>query len=134
ARRRAHRRAGRRQNASSMKDRAGRRYAIGAASGVGSAILFGLSAPFAKVLLPKASPWLLAGLLYLGAGLGLSVIRLLAHARRSSESPDHLRREDLPRLLAIMVAGGAVGPVLLLAGLTRISGVVGSLLLNLEAV
>jgi drug/metabolite transporter (DMT)-like permease len=45
-----------------------------------------------------------------------------------------LRRGDFPRLLAIAVTGGAVGPVLLLVGLARVSGVVGSLLLNLEAV
>jgi drug/metabolite transporter (DMT)-like permease len=117
-----------------MTGRAGRRYAIGAASGLGSAILFGLSAPLAKVLLPKVSPWLLAGLLYLGAGVGLSIIRLLAHLRPGVDTSDLLRREDLPRLLVIVVAGGALGPVLLLVGLTRVSGVVGSLLLNLEAV
>lgn len=40
----------------------------------------------------------------------------------------------MPRVAAIAIAGGAVGPVLLLIGLTRVSGVVGSLLLNLEAV
>src|SRR5712671_2702202 len=117
-----------------MKVRADRRFALGAVSGLGSAILFGLSAPFAKVLLPKASPWLLAGLLYLGAGLGLSMMRLVTHARQSGNGPDRLRRADLPRLFAIIVAGGAVGPVLLMVGLTRVSGVVGSLLLNLEAV
>jgi len=117
-----------------MKIRAGRGYAMGAVSGLGSAILFGLSAPFAKVLLPQTSPWLLAGLLYLGAGLGLSILQWVVHGRHHNDRRDRLRREDLPRLLAIIVAGGAVGPVLLLVGLTRVSGVVGSLLLNLEAV
>jgi drug/metabolite transporter (DMT)-like permease len=117
-----------------VKVLARRRYALGAASGLGSAILFGLSAPLAKILLPKASPWLLAGLLYLGAGVGLSVMRWVTYVRQSGDSPDRLRREDLPRLLAIVVFGGAIGPVLLLAGLTRVSGVIGSLLLNLEAV
>lgn len=100
-------------------------------SGLGSAVLFGLSAPVSKVLLPQVSPWLLAGILYLGAGLGLSLIRL---ARPQSERTDRLRREDLPRLMAIILTGGAVGPVLLLIGLARVPGVVGSLLLNLEAV
>lgn len=112
----------------------GRTYALGAVSGVTSAILFGLSAPLAKLLLPNASPWLLAGLLYLGAGFGLSIIRMITHAGANADAADGLRRRDLPRLLAIAVAGGAVGPVLLLVGLTRVSGVVGSLLLNLEAV
>ena len=108
-----------------------RRFTAGALSGLGSAILFGLSAPLAKVLLPQASPWLLAGLLYLGAGVGLSLLRL---AMTQNSRADRLRREDVPRLLAIILSGGAVGPVLLLVGLTRVSGVVGSLLLNLEAV
>ena len=107
---------------------------IGAISGLGSAILFGLSAPFSKILLPQASPWLLAGLLYLGAGLGLSIARMLSHGRHTDDAADRLRRKDLPRLLAIVLTGGAVGPVLLMVGLTRVSGVVGSLLLNLEAV
>jgi drug/metabolite transporter (DMT)-like permease len=117
-----------------MTTRPGRRYALGAASGLGSAVLFGLSTPFAKVLLPRVSPWLLAGLLYLGAGLGLSIVRFLAKTRQGGEPSDRLRREDLPQLLAIVATGGALGPVLLLVGLTRVSGVVGSLLLNLEAV
>jgi drug/metabolite transporter (DMT)-like permease len=80
------------------------------------------------------SPWLLAGLLYLGAGLGLSIVRLATHSGQSGDGADHLQREDLPRLLVIILAGGAAGPVLLFVGLTRVSGVVGSLLLNLEAV
>jgi drug/metabolite transporter (DMT)-like permease len=80
------------------------------------------------------SPWLLAGLFYLGAGLGLSIVRLATHSGQSGDGGDHLQREDLPRLLVITLAGGAAGPVLLLVGLTRVSGVVGSLLLNLEAV
>ena len=98
-----------------------------------SAILFGLSAPTAKLLLPGASPWLLAGLLYLGAGLGLTLVRLITQTRTATAT-DRLQRKDLSRLAAIVLAGGAVGPVLLLIGLTRVSGVVGSLLLNLEAV
>jgi drug/metabolite transporter (DMT)-like permease len=111
-----------------------RTFGRGALAGVASAVLFGLSAPVAKLLLPNASPWLLAGVLYLGAGLGLSIIRAVTHHRGNSEAPDRLRRGDLSRLVAICVAGGAAGPVLLLLGLSRVSGVVGSLLLNLEAV
>jgi hypothetical protein len=37
-----------------------------------SAILFG-SVPFSKQLLSNIDPWLLAGLLYIGSGLGLSI-------------------------------------------------------------
>jgi drug/metabolite transporter (DMT)-like permease len=110
-----------------------RRYGVGAAAGIGAAVLFGVSAPVAKLLLPGASPWLLGGLLYLGAGFGLSAVRLLA-ARQRKQRTDHLQRRDVPLLAAIVVSGGVAGPVLLMVGLTRVSGVVGSLLLNLEAV
>lgn len=116
-----------------MTERVRRNFGLGALCGTASAILFGLSAPVAKLLLPGASPWLLAGLLYLGAGLGLSLIRLASHVRGEA-SAEPIQRTDMPRLIAIAVAGGAIGPVLLMIGLTRVSGVVGSLLLNLEAV
>jgi drug/metabolite transporter (DMT)-like permease len=59
---------------------------------------------------------------------------MLSHDRHTGDAADRLQRKDLPRLLAIVLTGGAVGPVLLMVGLTRVSGVVGSLLLNLEAV
>src|SRR3954452_23790337 len=88
-----------------MRTRHTRQFAIGAASGLGSAVLFGLSAPLAKLLLPNAAPWLLAGLLYLGAGIGLSVIRLIARAQPGGDASDRLRRQDRPRLFAIVVAG-----------------------------
>jgi len=104
-------------------------HARGIASGLGAAVLFGLSTPFAKLLLPSSGTFMLAGLLYLGAGIGLTVIAPFRGAGR--EAP--LRRGDLPTLGAMVVAGGIVGPLLLLAGLARLPGGEASLLLNLEA-
>jgi drug/metabolite transporter (DMT)-like permease len=94
-----------------------------------SAALFGASTPFVKLLLGGGlDPWLLAGLLYLGAGLGLG---LTALARGGGiEAP--LRRRDLPRLALITTIGGILGPVLLMLGLAQISASTASLLLNLE--
>ena len=43
----------------------------GAFFGLAAALLFGISPPFAKLLLPESGPMVTAGLLYLGAGLGL---------------------------------------------------------------
>lgn len=101
---------------------------------VASAILFGASAPFAKLLLSAVDPQLLAGLLYLGAGIGL----LAVHAGRAAlgiEAPEApLRRSDVPWLAAVVLFGGVAGPLLLMFGLTRTSASSGSLLLNLEAV
>jgi drug/metabolite transporter (DMT)-like permease len=109
---------------------------LGAAAGLGSAALFGISAPIAKLLLPRVDPWVLAGLLYLGAGLGLTLIRV---AQSVAGTPglarrERLQRRDMPLLVSIAVIGGGVGPVLILVGLRLLSGVAGALLLNLEAV
>jgi drug/metabolite transporter (DMT)-like permease len=94
-----------------------------------SAALFGVSAPLAKLLLGAVSPWLLAGLLYLGSGLGLALVRLV---RRSNEAG--LSRHDLPWFGAAVLSGGVVGPVLLVFGLAQSSASGASLLLNLESV
>jgi len=72
---------------------------------------------------------MLAGLLYLGAGAGLWA--LSSSRRKDAEAP--LRVSDIPTLTGIIVAGGLAGPVLLVLGLSRLSGVSASLLLNLEA-
>jgi drug/metabolite transporter (DMT)-like permease len=108
----------------------------GAVCGLASAALFGLSAPLAKLLLPHVDPWLLAGLFYLGAGVGLTAVRIVRRpaAGATHPVPRRLDRGDWYRLTAIAVIGGGIGPVLLLVGLTHVSGVAGSLLLNLEAV
>ena len=97
--------------------------------------LFGASAPLAKRLLPGATPVMLAGLFYGGAGLALTAWGL---ARRwssagGSRAEAPLRRSDLPTLAAIVVLGGVVGPISLLWGLGHLSGISGALLLNLEA-
>lgn len=83
----------------------------------------------AKVLLGAISPVLLAGLLYLGAAMGLWLHRAL----RPVTNEARLTREDLPQLVGVVLAGGVLGPVLMLLGLDRVTALAGSLLLNLEA-
>lgn len=109
----------------------GRPATLGAACGIGAAALFGLSAPFAKVLLPGSQPLVLAGLLYAGAAIVLSMARIARGRRSGAES--RLRSSDLSLLAGVTLTGGVLGPVLMLLGLQRVSGVAGSLLLNLEA-
>lgn len=101
----------------------------GAGYGLLAAALFGLSTPLAKRLLGQIEPQMLAGLLYLGAGLGLTLWRWVRPP--SEEAP--VQRADLGPLAGVVLAGGLVAPVLMLIGLGRVSGLVGSLLLNLEA-
>jgi len=104
----------------------------GALFGLGAAALFGVSLPLAKLLLPATGAVMLAALLYLGAGLGVTVLSaLLRDVRGGRESG--LRRADTPLLLGIVLSGAVIGPVLLLVGLHRLSALAASLLLNLEA-
>lgn len=102
--------------------------ARGALYGLLAAALFGLSAPLAKRLLGEISPQVLAGLLYLGAGIALHTWCAL---RPTTDEPP-LNRRDVPTLVGIVVTGGVIGPLLMLLGLERVSAVAGSLLLNLE--
>ncbi|MBI5164890.1 MAG: DMT family transporter [Magnetospirillum sp.] len=94
-----------------------------------AAILFGASTPFAKLLLGSMEPWLLAGLLYLGSGIGLSAVRLVVRGKRSPLGPG-----DWPWLLGAVLAGGVAGPVLLMFGLSATTASTSSLLLNAEGV
>lgn len=102
----------------------------GALFGLLAAALFGVSAPLSKRLLGEMSPQVLAGLLYLGAGVGLSGWRLLRP--KTVEAP--IKREDIPTLTVLIATGGVLGPFLILAGLNEVSAVTGSLLLNLEGI
>ncbi len=98
---------------------------------LGAAALFGASTPFAKQFVGGMSALLLAGLLYLGSGVGLLGLRLLRD--RGWRNPG-LARFEWPWLLAAIACGGVVGPALLMLGLARMSAASASLLLNLEGV
>lgn len=101
-----------------------------------SALLFGASTPLAKLLLGATSPLMLAGLLYLGSGLGLLALRTAARhvtwlrPLHTQEAP--LRRADLGWLALAVITGGMAGPALLMLGLARTDAASASLLLNLE--
>jgi len=113
---------------------AGRRdgQVTGALYGIGAAALFGVSVPLAKMLVPTTGAVMLAALLYLGAGFGVTVVSVLLRDVRG-ERESGLERADLPLLVGIVLAGAVLGPVLLLVGLHQLSAVAASLLLNLEA-
>lgn len=100
---------------------------------LGSAVLFGTAAPLSKLLLASIGPQMLAGLLYLGAGLGLAVVHTSRSALGLAAPEGPLRRRDLPWLLVIVIFGGILGPLLLMLGLGRTPASSGSLLLDLES-
>ncbi len=108
----------------------------GIASALGAAVLFGASTPFAKLLVNAMPPVMLAGLLYLGSGIGLLGWfwwrrRSTAHHRVPEAA---LGRRDLPWLAGAILTGGVLGPVLLMSGLAQTAATNASLLLNLEGV
>ncbi len=94
-----------------------------------AALLFGAGTPLAKLLLHDVGPWLLAGLLYLGSGLGLLLYRRLRRAPRV-----RLARDEVPWLAGATLAGGVLAPVLLMLGLAAMPAAGASLLLNAEGV
>jgi drug/metabolite transporter (DMT)-like permease len=112
-----------------------------------SAGLFGISTPFAKVLIGQMDPWLLAACLYLGSGLGLGFFLLLSYClaryrrqpattqpsgSRFGHGEASLQARDLPWLLAVIISGGVIAPVLLMFGLATAPASSVALLLNLE--
>src|SRR4051812_9667215 len=98
-----------------------------------SAVLFGASTPLAKLLVGAMTPLVLAGVLYLGSGIGLGVWLALRRVMRPERAP-RLARGDWPWLAAAIAAGGIAGPAFLMYGLARTDAASASLLLNLEAV
>jgi drug/metabolite transporter (DMT)-like permease len=108
-----------------------RRLSPSIAAALIAAALFGASTPLAKALLRDLSPVLLAGLLYLGSGFGLGLIRILRD--RGWHMPSMTTKEWFWLMLAVGF-GGVLGPLLLMLGLTHTSAATASLLLNLEAV
>lgn len=101
----------------------------GVPAALGAALLFGAGTPLAKWLLDVVNPWLLAGLLYLGSGVGLTLYRHLIQA-----SAVRLPPNEVFGLAGAILAGGIVGPVLLMIGLSGMPASGASLLLNAEGV
>ena len=108
-----------------------RRASPSVAAAFGAALLFGASTPFAKTLAGQVPPALLAGLLYLGSGVGLWVLRVV---RDRGFAASGLAAAEWPWFAGAIVFGGVLGPVLLMLGLARTTAADASLLLNLEAV
>jgi len=101
----------------------------GVAAALGAALLFGAGTPLAKMLLHDVGPWLLAGLFYLGSGIGLTLWRVVARA-----APVHLASGEAGWLAGAILSGGVIGPVLLMFGLTGMPASGAALLLNAEGV
>lgn len=105
----------------------------GIAFAILAAALYAINAPFSKLLLDFMPSTLMAGFLYLGAGIGMLLIALLRRLRRTNVQESRLTRAELPYTLA-MIALDIAAPICLLIGLNATTAANASLLNNFEIV
>lgn len=98
-----------------------------------SAVLFGASTPLAKLLLAAIGPTTLAGLLYCGAGAGMTLALAMRTALKLPPREAPLTGIEWPWLAGVVIAGGIIGPILLMVGLRTTTADSAALLLNLES-
>jgi drug/metabolite transporter (DMT)-like permease len=101
-----------------------------------AAALFGAATPLAKALLGSTSAFMVAGLFYLGSGLGLGMAIAVRGLSQNGDSGggQRIQHHEIPWLMGAIVAGGIAGPALLMLGLSTTPAASSSLLLNLEGV
>ena len=98
-----------------------------------AAALYAINSPFSKLLLDYMPSTLMAGFLYLGAGLGMAVIAAVKKAARRRSTEEKLTRAELPYTVAMVVLDIAA-PIFLLLGLSMTTAANASLLNNFEIV
>ena len=98
-----------------------------------AAALYALNSPVSKLLLDKISPTMMAAFLYLGAGIGLAIVRLVQRGMGKDQKEKPLTRKDLPYTIGMVVLDIAA-PIFLMIGLTRTTAANASLLNNFEIV
>lgn len=98
-----------------------------------AAALYAINSPFSKLLLEYMPSTLMAGLLYLGAGLGMSVVALVRKINKSEGTEKKITKADMPYTIAMIVLDIAA-PIFLLLGLSYTTAANASLLNNFEIV
>ena len=105
----------------------------GIAFAVLAAALYAINAPFSKLLLEFVPPTLMAGFLYIGAGVGMMVIAFIKKVRKSEAKEQSLTKSELPYTIAMILLDIAA-PIFLLLGLNATTAANVSLLNNFEIV
>lgn len=98
-----------------------------------AAALYALNSPFSKLLLAYLPETLMAGFLYIGAGIGMLAIALIRRIRKTSKTEARLTKKELPYTLAMILLDIAA-PICLLLGLKSTTAANASLLNNFEIV
>ena len=98
-----------------------------------AAALYALNSPLSKLLLDYMPPTIMAGFLYIGAGIGMGAIALARKVRKVERAEEKIGKDDIPYTLA-MIALDIAAPIFLLLGLSRTTAANASLLNNFEIV
>ena len=98
-----------------------------------AAALYAINSPFSKLLLDYMPSTLMAGFLYIGAGLGMGVIALIRKVKKTERTEEKITKADLPYTLA-MIFLDIAAPIFLLLGLSHTTAANASLLNNFEIV
>lgn len=96
-----------------------------------AAIFYALNSPVSKLLLENFNPTMLAGFLYLGAGIGIGIIFIIN--KRKSKNTIYLNKSDLPYVVGMIILD-VIAPILLMYGLKNTTSASSSLLNNFEIV
>lgn len=104
---------------------------ISIAQAILAAALFGISAPFSKLLLVEIPPLMLSALLYFGAGIGMLVIYSIRRISKAKFVEASLTNQELPFIL-LMVILDIAAPISLMIGLTMTTSSNAALLNNFE--
>ncbi len=98
-----------------------------------AAALYALNSPVSKLLLARVPSTIMASLLYLGAGVGLSLVRLTRKSMGIKNAEEQLNKTDLPYTIGMVVLDIAA-PIFLMIGLTKTTAANAALLNNFEIV
>lgn len=98
-----------------------------------AAALYALNSPFSKLLLAEIPAAVMAALLYIGAGLGLSIVRFVQKISKKGQKEQPLTRRDIPYTIG-MVLLDIAAPICMMIGLTATTAANASLLNNFEIV
>ncbi len=97
-----------------------------------AAALYAISSPFSKLLLEYMPSTMMAGLLYIGAGLGMGIVAVF-RGKNSVNPEEKLEKTDFPYTVAMILLDVAA-PICLLFGLNLTFAANASLLNNFEIV
>ncbi len=99
-----------------------------------SAVLFASGAPATKILVQSTTPTMLAGLLYMGTGLGFTIFLLLQSLKKGAAPRFIYAKQDLPWLVGAIIFGGVIAPLFLMMAMNGANASAVSLALNFEIV